>query len=106
MSATERRKGAVAEREVAAIFRAHGLAAAQRAAGGTVQLSGDVVGIPRLFVSVKRHETLRLPLWLREANKEAPAGAMPVVAFRQSNDLWFVALTLDDFAELLAVARQ
>lgn len=54
-----------------------------------------------LHSEVKRHERIRLPEWLRQAAEEAPAGAVPVVSFRQSRGEWYVAMRLAELVELL-----
>jgi hypothetical protein len=106
VTAAERNKGARGEREVAAVLRGFDLGSAvQRAAGGTVQLHGDLTGAPGVFISVKRQEALRLPLWLRQAADEAPDESVPVVAFRQNRGEWYAVLPLRDLARLLDLAR-
>jgi Holliday junction resolvase len=105
MSAAERRKGAAGEREVAAIFRAHGFDCDRTPNSGGLRLRGDLYGTVPVHVEVKRQETLRLPTWLRQA--EAECGDLtPVVAFRQSRGRWYAALPLDALAELLDRAGQ
>lgn len=106
-----RQKGVDAEREVAAVWKAHGLEVRN------LEQSGDhLVMVPldsRMFPGadggtavihseVKRQERLKLPEWLRQAADEAPAGAIPVVSFRQSRGRWYACLPLDDLAELVA----
>jgi Holliday junction resolvase len=101
VSASERRKGAAGEREAAAIFRAHGFDCDRVPNSGGLRLNGDLYGSVPVHVEVKRHETLRLPAWLRQAEAECD-GRTPVVAFRQSGGRWYGVLPLDDLAELLA----
>jgi hypothetical protein len=105
MSRAERDKGARGEREVVAILKRHDLPAVRTPNSGGLHVRGDLTGVPGYHFEVKRQETLRIPTWLRQANKDAPAGDTPVVVFRQSNDLWYAALTLDDLAKLLDLAR-
>lgn len=108
MGAGERRKGARGEREVVALACRHfpdlGI---QRAAGGTRQLSGDLVRVPGAVVSVKRHEVLRLPAWIREHDPlGAQLGLVPVIAYRTNAagavPEWRADLPLDDLFRLLA----
>jgi hypothetical protein len=105
VGASERRKGAEGEREVAAIFRdVMPDKAVQRAAGGARQESGDLIRVPGALVSVKRHETLRLPLWTREAAELAdPLGLVPIIAYRRSREAWRADLPLADLARYMAV---
>jgi Holliday junction resolvase len=102
MGVSSRRKGVRGEREVARIFEA---------AGFTVrglEASGDhlvIVGPGRpLHIETKRQERLQLPMWLRQAANEAPAVAVPIVAFRQTGSQWYACLPLHDLAALLAGA--
>lgn len=104
MSNSERQKGAAGEREVAAIFRAAGFDCDRTPNSGGLRIKGDLAGTVPAHVEVKRQEVLRLPLWLRQAREEAPAGVLPVVAFRQSRGEWYAALPLAKLAELMASA--
>lgn len=105
MSRRERDKGAGGEREVAAVFRAAGFDCDRVPNSGGLRIKGDLYGDVPAHVEVKRQETLRLPLWLRQARDEAPAGALPLVAFRQNRGDWYAALPLRDLAALLARAH-
>jgi Holliday junction resolvase len=102
VSNSERRKGAAGELEVAAIFRAAGFDCYRTPNSGGLRVKGDLAGTVPAHVEVKRQEVLRLPLWLRQAETDAPAGVTPVVAFRQSRGQWYAALPLDALAALMA----
>lgn len=102
MSRAERDKGGRGEREVAAIFRAAGFDCDRTPNSGGLRLRGDLQGNVPAHLEVKRQEVLRIPLWLKQAEADAPAGAMPVVAFRQSHGAWYAALPLIELAELMA----
>lgn len=111
-----RQKGVDAEREVAAVWKAHGLEVRNLEQSGdhlVVFPAVDVVdasdgeyshALPGGIIhsEVKRQERLKLPEWLRQAADEAPAGAIPVVSFRQSRGEWYACLPLSDLAELVA----
>jgi Holliday junction resolvase len=107
----QRDKGARGEREVVDVFRAYFPdLAVQRAAGGTEQQSGDLVRVPGAFVSVKRQEILRLPLWIREAEAEADGlGLVPVIAYRTNQGGpapdWRGDLPLRDLGRIMADAE-
>jgi len=105
MSRTERDKGARGEREVAVLLRRHNLPADRTVQQSGIYLRGDLTGVPGYHFEVKRQETLRLPTWLRQAAADAPAGQVPVVAWRTNHDDWYAALKLDDLAKLLDLAR-
>jgi Holliday junction resolvase len=102
MSNRERVKGASGEREVAAIFRAAGFDAERTPNSGGLRVKGDLDGSVPAHVEVKRQEVLRLPLWIAQAEAEAPAGVTPVVAFRRSREEWWAALPLERLAWLMA----
>lgn len=97
MSATERRKGANGEREVAAIFRDAGIECRREREGR--QGADLLLDVPGYHVSVKRHETLRLPLWIREA--EAAGDGVPIIAHRSNGGRWYATLPLEDLACLV-----
>lgn len=102
----ERRKGLEGEREVAAIWRKHGFEVRGLSGEGdhTVIVPKSLPHAPyyRLHSEVKRCETARPWTWYEQASSEAPAGAVPVVAFRRSRLQWLALLSLEDLARLLA----
>jgi hypothetical protein len=102
VSRSERDKGASGAREVAAIFRGAGFNC-ERTSDGTEQLvSGDLHGVPGVYVDAKRHEALRLPAWTRDAREKCPLGSIPVVAYRRNREPWYAVLPLTDLVELLS----
>lgn len=102
MSNRERRKGADGEREVVALLRAAGLPVDRTARQGGISVRGDLAGIPGVHVEVKRQEQARPWAWWEQAQADAPAGTIPVVAFRRSRSEWLALLPLDALARLLA----
>lgn len=103
-----RQKGAVAEREVAAIFRAAGFTCDRTPNSGGLHIPGDLTGIDGFHIEVKRQETIRLFDWWPQAVREAPAGDAPIVAFRASGEKWRAVSELDVLAALMrrAVAAE
>ncbi len=104
-----RAKGVNGEREVANVWKAHGLEVrGLEGSGDHLVIRGNRPSddgkqwLPTIHSEVKRHERLRLPEWLAQAAAEAPAGTIPVVSFRQSRGRWYACLPLDDLAELVA----
>lgn len=99
MAASSRRKGIAGEREVARLYEAAGFEV--RGLEG----SGDHLVACRaglvIHSEVKRQERVRMPEWLAQAEAEAPAGTVPVVAFRQNRAEWYAALSLARLVELL-----
>lgn len=105
MGKASRTKGAASERELASIIRDHGFDCARTARNGLT--SEDVTHtVPGVWLECKRRETLAIPAWTRQAEKDAPAGLVPVVAFRQSRQPWRVVLPLDEFLRLKQLERR
>ncbi|HVE35393.1 MAG TPA: hypothetical protein VNC18_17640 [Gemmatimonadaceae bacterium] len=104
VSASERAKGARGEREVVDMLRTFGIACDRTVHNSGLYLRGDVTGVDGYHLEVKRHETLRVPAWIRQAEDEC-GDLVPVVAFRQSRGEWYAAMPLRDLARLLADNR-
>lgn len=98
MGMSERRKGKAGEREVAKLFEAGGFSGAKRS-GDAGQPDGDLDHVGPFYVEVRRRERLALPAWIKEVEAESPAHLTPIIAFRQSNMAWQVALRLEAFIE-------
>lgn len=104
MGKPSRDKGGRGEREVAAIFQAHGFDCERVPNSGALRIKGDLYGTLPVHVEVKRQERIQLPAWLRQAAEEAPEGFPPLVAFRQNGEQWYGAAPLPFLVALLAVA--
>jgi hypothetical protein len=98
MSRMQRDKGRKAEAEVRRIYESHGFTVRGLEATGDHLVTGHGLII---HSEVKRQETLRLPLWCRQAYGECPTGAIPVVAFRKSREAWSAAAPEPAVGELL-----
>jgi hypothetical protein len=99
MARKSRDKGLSGEREVAAVYIDHGFAV--RGLEGL----GDhlVVGHGLVIHSeVKRTESIRLWDCLAQCWSEAPAGTLPVLAYRRNRSPWTATLRLEDLCEALA----
>ena len=103
MSARERRKGAVAEREVVALLKDHGWKDARRTSDGRDQQTrGDVAGgPPGVHVEVKRQERISVPACLRQTIADANPLDIPVLVHRPSRQGWMATLPLEDLLVLL-----
>ena len=115
MSAAERRKGATGEREVAAMFRAHGFDCDRTPNSGGLRLRGDLYGNVPLHIESKRQEVWRVPLWIAQAEADAiiygppnaqgiraATGSKPwLLAMRRSGSPWYGLMRLDELARLL-----
>lgn len=104
MSATERRKGATAEREVVQILRDNGWPKARRTSDGRAQSArGDIANGPAAtHIEVKRQERLNVPKALRQVEADANPLDLPVLVHRPSRQGWMATVPLD---ELLALLR-
>ena len=101
MSVNSRLKGARGELEFAQLLRDHGFSAhrGQQYAGGTD--SPDVVtDLPGVHFEVKRTNRLKLRQAMDQAERDADAGLIPVVAHRADRESWLVTLSADDFIGL------
>lgn len=104
MSRTERDKGRKGEAEVAAIYRAAGLEVRGLEGGGDHFIACGAGGELVLHSESKRCETARVWAWFEQASTEAPAGAVPVVAFRRNRSPWLGLLELERLAAIAAAA--
>lgn len=109
MPINSRDKGAVGEREFAALLREWGYGDAKRG----LQFKGgpdspDVSGVPGVHFEVKRTEVFRLYAAVDQARRDADGKAIPVVAHRCNHKArtcrgdWLFVLGPDDFRRLIA----
>ena len=97
MGKSQRNKGKVAEREfLNALSQAlqidYSLARnlQQSDSGGA-----DCIAIPGLAIEIKRHETLQLNRWWKQAIEQSERlNAAPVLAYRQSRKPWSICVYL------------
>ncbi len=106
VTAADRRKGAVGERELAAILTRAGFPASRNARNG-VSAEDIAHAIPGVWLEAKRQETARIWPWLAQAElgarlSEEVTGEpfVPVVAFRRNRSRWYAALPLEDLIHL------
>lgn len=100
MGARERRRGAQAEREFAAIL-SDWLGVAIKRNLGQERDSGSDLTTGRVRWEVKRHERLCVMEWCKQAQKSAKDHEIPIVAFRQDGEEWRCVLRLRDLLPLL-----
>lgn len=106
--ASSRRKGASAEREFFALLNAE-IACIEPGLGLVYQRNllqtriggADSQGNGPLAIEVKRCEKLSLPAWIAQAKEQAQLHQFPVLAYRQSQQDWTVAvlMTVKQLAE-------
>lgn len=82
MSATNRRRGAEAERAVVNWLRQHGYPDARRYLAGDGRQPGDIDAIPGVCVEVKDRASSAWPTWQRQSLAEAGPERVAVVVRR------------------------
>lgn len=95
-----RRKGAVGEREVRDILRAHGFDA-YRDGRLDEDVAHDAFGY---HFEVKRRETYSLDSWIKQCEDDAGVRE-PVVVFRKSNQPWRAVISFERLSALLAMEK-
>lgn len=89
MSASQRRKGATAERELARLLSPLLGEEITRNLAQSRDGGADLLGVGPFALEVKRQERLTLPAWWRQACEQAErAGLIPALAYRQSRQPW------------------
>lgn len=101
MSKAQRDKGLRGEREVAERFRAAGMEVRGLEGSGDHLVVRHLEGGFDLHLEVKRQETLCMDKWSRQAEAEAPRGAIPLMIYRRNREPWRVSLLLEDLIGLL-----
>ncbi len=106
MGKASRDKGKRGEREIAALFRAHGFNArrGQQFRGGGD--SPDIIhDIPGLHVEVKFRENVSPYAALDQVSRDADLEDTPVVFMRKLRKPWIVIMDADDFLEIIEERR-
>jgi hypothetical protein len=103
VTATERLKGAVAEREVVLIFKANGWPNVERTSNGRIQTGrGDIANGPvGCHFEIKRHERLNVPKAFDQVKRDADPLDIPVLIHRPSRHEYMATLPLDELLALL-----
>lgn len=102
MSAMQRRKGAVGEREASDALAAHGICAPRQARNGVDQgcdLAGD-----GLVVEVKRRHAISIDRWMQQADESrVRADDVPIMLCRADGGEWTLCVRLRNLTDFLAV---
>jgi hypothetical protein len=89
MSASQRRKGAAAEREVLKLLGAELGVLLQRNIQQTRDGGADCLCVKGWAIEVKRQEALSRPKWWRQAVEQASRlGVQPMLLYRRSREPW------------------
>lgn len=101
MGTKSQRKGRAAELELSRILQGYGYDVQP---GQAVSFGGtpDLTGLPGIHIECKRSETLRLPEWMAQAERDAKRfeDGAPAVFHRRNRQPWLVTMRLDDWLAL------
>lgn len=105
MTVNGRTKGAVGERELAAVLREAGFTARRGQQFSGANGDPDVVAdIPGVHIECKRVERLNIHQAYTQAVRDAgPSFKIPTVMHRRNRTPWLVTLSLKDFLALMKV---
>lgn len=100
-----KRKGTAGENELAELLRAEGIRAYRndqifRGGQGNPDVMAELEGI-KLHVEVKRVEKLNVPEAVHQAERDAEAGTLPMVAHRRNREKWLVTMPLTAFVQII-----
>lgn len=105
MGAKERRKGAVAERElsklITKIFGANASRSARNGVDAAEDIAHDVAG---LFIECKRVERLNVPQAMDKARIDAD-GRIPTLWHRRNRGEWLLTIRAEDLPVLIELYR-
>ena len=107
MAASQRTKGAAAEREVAQILT-DALGVVVKRKLGQARDGGDDISLGPFRLEVKRRETLAMDQWSHQVEAAAGANDIPVVIYRRSREPWRISMLLEDWIVLVReeIARE
>lgn len=104
---SNRRKGAVAEREVCHLIRGATGDEVSRNLSQTRDAGGDVKWGP-FYLEVKYQKTIAMPAWQQQAAASAAQdgeGLVPAVVYRRPNEQFWIAMPFDAFLATFATLR-
>lgn len=98
MAINSREKGKRGELSVAHLFQEYGFKAERGQQHDGRSGHADVVGVPRLWIEVKRNETLNIDEAMKQAERDCLAldddDVIPVVIHRKNLEKWKVTMRL------------
>lgn len=101
MSASQQRKGADGERELASILRLYGYEIER---GGSLSFGNepDLSGLPGIHIEVKRVERLNITDAMTQAIRDSEAfkDGAPTVFHRRNRSPWLVTMRLVDWMDI------
>ena len=104
MSASQRRKGAVGEREACDALAAHGLCCPRQARNG-IDGGCDLAG-SGIVVEVKRRHHLGITAWMQQAiESRVRPDDVPIVMCREDAGEWIICVRAEDLSDMMAVMQ-
>lgn len=97
MKLNSRNKGKEGERQLAKELRKYGYDTRRGQQYCGIDGNADVVGIDGLHIECKRTQQVRDEVFLKQAERDAKEGEIPVVIYRRNHEEWKVTLRLEDF---------
>lgn len=92
-----KQKGKRGELEIAHIMQRYGYPAERGVQYSGLKGNADVVGVDGLHIEVKRAQRVTDEQYMRQAERDARAGVVPVVMYRRNNEDWKALLRLNIF---------
>lgn len=94
-----KRKGAVGERELAAVLteNGHDCKRGCQTSGKTI---ADVIGLDGIHIECKRAEKQSMKDWLEQADRDAKGDEIPAVFHRRNREGWQVTMRLNQWLKL------
>ena|SRR5688572_21081860 len=101
MSASQRRKGAAGERELAKLFNAELGITCSRNLEQSRDGGCDLDSVPGFSIECKRHKSMTVAKWLKQAEKASKPGETAMVWMREDGGKWFAAIPMLVALELM-----
>ena len=100
-----KRKGTAGENELAELLRSQGIRAYRndqifKGGSGNPDVCAELEGA-KLHIEVKRVEKLNVPEAVHQAEKDAAAGTLPMVAHRRNREKWLMTMPLSVFIQIM-----
>ena len=92
-----KQKGKRGELEIAHIMQRYGYPAERGVQYSGLKGNADVVGVDGLHIEVKRAQRVNDEHYMQQAERDARAGAVPVVMYRRNNESWKALCRLEVF---------
>lgn len=103
---SSQRKGAQAERELAALLSEYGFNT--KRGGTSFGTIPDIIGLPDIHVEVKRVERLNISEAMQQSIKDAARfkDGFPALFHRKNREPWLVTMRLEDWMQLYKKAGE